>query len=61
MLKENVPFSWGQRAQEAFNKLKKAPLSSPVLAHPGLAKPFIVECGASVGFGAVLLQKDADN
>ena len=62
MLKKNVPFSWGQRAQEAFNKLKEALVSSPVLAHPGLAKPFMVERDASsVGFGAVLIQNNANN
>ena len=39
---KNVPLHGGVRAQEAFNKLKKALVSSFVLAHPDLDKPFTV-------------------
>jgi hypothetical protein len=50
-------FSWNDEAAVAFQALKLAVTSAPVLALPDFAKPFIVECDASThGFGAVLLE-----
>lgn len=50
-------FSWTDDAGTAFNALKTAITTAPVLALPDFAKPFIIECDASTyGFGAVLLQ-----
>lgn len=42
---------------EAFNKLKNALISSPVLAYPDFTKPFIIQCDASnSALGAVIGQ-----
>jgi hypothetical protein len=49
-------FVWMDEATAAFDALKLAITSVPVLALPDFSKPFIVECDASShGFGAVLL------
>jgi hypothetical protein len=51
-------FSWNNDAQAAFQALKAAVTSAPVLALPDFTKVFIVECDASThGFGAVMLQE----
>ncbi|OIT32638.1 putative mitochondrial protein, partial [Nicotiana attenuata] len=47
LLKKVTPWDWGPRRAEAFNALKAAMTSSPVLALPGLAKPFKVQTDAS--------------
>jgi hypothetical protein len=55
LLKEG--FFWNDDAQAAFQALKAAMMSTPVLALPDFTKGFIVECDASThGFGAILLQ-----
>ena len=52
-------FAWDDEATAAFEALKGALTTGPVLQMPDFARPFIVDCDASrVGFGAVLHQGD---
>lgn len=52
-------FNWDSTASVAFEALKNAMVSAPVLQLPNFKKLFIVETDASdVGIGAVLLQKN---
>ena len=53
-----VRFSWGALENEAFETLKAALVQAPVLVHPDVSRPFVVEVDASdTGLGAVLSQK----
>lgn len=57
LLKKVTPWDWGPKRTEAFNALKMAMSSSPVLALPDLSKPFEVQTDASdYALGGVLLQ-----
>jgi hypothetical protein len=52
-------FCWTPIAQHAFETLKKALTSAPVILHPDPAKPFIVEIDVSdFAIGVVLSQAD---
>uniref|UniRef100_A0A915DVK1 Reverse transcriptase domain-containing protein n=1 Tax=Ditylenchus dipsaci TaxID=166011 RepID=A0A915DVK1_9BILA len=63
LTRKGVDFKWEQAQQEAFDTLKKAITSEPVLAFPNYEKPFHVFTDASqVGQGAALMQLGgADN
>lgn len=51
-------FVWNNQTREAFEIVKQALISVPVLALPDFSKVFIVETDASQdGIGAVLLQQ----
>lgn len=57
LLKKGALFVWTLAHQEAFDALKSALVSAPVLALPDFSKPFQLQtdtCDSSVG--AILLQ-----
>ena len=57
LTRDDVAFSWSEKQQESFDKLKEALTSPPVLAMPDFAKPFTVECDASeFALGGILTQ-----
>ncbi|KAJ8031164.1 hypothetical protein HOLleu_27809 [Holothuria leucospilota] len=59
LLKKNEKFDWTDDCQAAFELLKKALMSSPVLIAPDFEKQFKLAVDASDnGIGAVLLQAD---
>ena len=62
LTKKDVPWTWGEEQQRAFDTLKEHIIAEPVLRQPDLTKPFEIEVNSS-GFtrGAVLLQKGPDN
>ena len=55
LLQKNKIFKWTVYCQEAFEELKKALTSAPILIRPDYDKKFILYTDASrVGLGAVL-------
>ncbi|XP_052194945.1 uncharacterized protein LOC127802887, partial [Diospyros lotus] len=56
----NVPFEWSPACQNAFDKLKDALISAPIIQSPDWSLPFELMCDASdYAVGAVLgLRKD---
>ncbi|CAM8923882.1 unnamed protein product [Rhodiola kirilowii] len=58
LLQKEVPFEFTDACKEAFNELKKALTSTPIIQTPDWKKPFEIMCDASdFAVGAVLGQK----
>ncbi|CAM8892765.1 unnamed protein product [Rhodiola kirilowii] len=58
LLQKEVPFEFTNACKEAFNELKKALTSTPIIQTPDWRKPFEIMCDASdFDVGAVLGQK----
>ena len=56
LLKEGQPFVWEVEQGSAFNSLKLALTTAPILSFPDFHKPFVIACDASdVGLGAILM------
>ena len=52
---------WNSQAERAFQNLKEAFTSAPILKHPDPQQPFVVEVDASeTGVGAVLSQRSEE-
>lgn len=57
LCKKDIPFIWNASSEEAFNKLKKMLITSPVLIYPNFNETFIVTTDASdYAVGAVISQ-----
>jgi ferritin-like metal-binding protein YciE len=57
LLKKGMPYVWNADREAAFQALKQALVTAPVLALPDFAKTFVVEMDAcGKGVGAALLQ-----
>ena len=62
LTKKDQPFSWNTQATQAFETLKKAFTTAPILLHADPTKPFFLETDASdFALGAVLSQIGEDN
>jgi len=58
LLKKGTLFIWTSKTEAAFQTLKKALISAPVLALPNFSLPFTIETDASTkGIGVVLQQQ----
>nr|GEZ35001.1 putative reverse transcriptase domain-containing protein [Tanacetum cinerariifolium] len=59
LTQKRVKFNWGEKAEAAFQLLKRKLCSAPILALPEGSENFVVYCDAShKGLGAVLMQKE---
>ena len=59
LTQKETMFDWTSKCKEAFNKLREALCSAPVLRFPNSKEPFTLTTGASnQGLGAVLSQND---
>ena len=57
LLKNNVPFIWGNSEEKSFQNLKERLITEPVLIFPDFSKPFIVTTDASgYAIGGILSQ-----
>lgn len=57
LTKQSSTFEWKQRQQEAFDKLREALCSTPILQYPNFNEPFVITTDASgYAIGAILSQ-----
>lgn len=62
LLKKDAPFEWGPQQEGAFQQLKAALCSSPILTRPDFSRPFELKtdwCPHAVA--AILSQRDEEN
>lgn len=61
LTEKDAQFNWSQECEDAFQKLKNALQSGPILSYPDPDKPYILDTDASkTGLGAVLSQVRED-
>ena len=61
LTQKDIQWHWEQENQQAFDGMKEAFLSKPILQIPGADRPFVVETDASkYATGAVLMQEDSN-
>ena len=58
LLKNDVSFTWGDEQRAAFDALKNAIASAPILVSPDMTKPFVVTTDASGFATGAILQQD---
>ncbi len=59
LLRQDQTYSWDDRCQQAFETLKQALVSPPILVYPDMDKPFILSTDASdEAISYILSQKD---
>lgn len=62
LTKNDKEYHWAERQQQAFEGLRKALMSAPVMIGPIPDRPFRIESDAScIAIGAVLLQQKTDD
>jgi hypothetical protein len=61
LLKKDATFTWSTSAQVAFDSLKNAFSSAPILVFPDTSKPFILETDASDFAVAGVISQDDDS
>ena len=61
LTKNDVKFAWGDAQQTAFDELKKALCSAPVLLIPDPALPYTLNCDACAYAVGAVLQQDQGN
>ena len=62
LIRKDTKFVWTEECQVAFETLKRALVTAPVLAFPQFDKPFILAVDANdESIGYVLSQLDSDN
>src|ERR1044072_543714 len=61
LMKKDTPYQWTENQQQAFDRLKVALTSAPILSNLNFNEPFIIYTDASqIGLGAVLSQVKED-
>ena len=61
LTRDNVPFIWDGKCDDAFGELKKRLSTKPLLAFPRVGEKFVVDVDASdTAFGGILMQRGSD-